>query len=157
MEPSLLKQLYDASVQDLLYGIGLLGAEGSSVPIPMIQCFYRDWSEAMLRVVADALRGGVELSFKPGFVYLATRERIEGRQYDGQGTSILRAPAWNARLENPDPEAVRLFDATSDVLAHFVLILQTPEWECVVLVHKPTGATRVGPLQRPKLPTPPHG
>jgi hypothetical protein len=156
MNPSLLRQLYDASAQDLLYGIGLLGVEGSSVPLPMIQCFYRDWPEEMLRVVADTVRSGVELSIKPDFIYLATRERIEGREYDGQDTSILRAPAWDARLENPAPEAVRLFGAASDALAHFVLVLQTPEWECVVLVHLPTGATRVEPLRRPTLPTPPQ-
>ena len=53
-------------------------------------------------------------------------------------------------------EAVQLFDANSDALAHFVLILQTPEWACVTIVHKPTGATQVGPVQPPTLPAPPN-
>ena len=153
---STLKAMYEASEQDLTYGIGLIGAEGAALPAPMIQCFYQGWSEEMLRVVAEALRRGVELNPKPDQVYLATRERIEGREYDGGDTSILRAPAWDARLEDPDPEAVQCFDANSDALAHFVLILQTTEWECVTIVHKPTGATQVGPVQPPTLPAPPN-
>ena len=156
MNKSILKAMYEASEQDLTYGIGLVGVEGAALPVPMIQCFYRGWSEEMLRVVAKTLRGGVELSLKPDQVYLATRERIEGREYDGRDTSILRAPAWDARLEHPDPEAVQLFDAHSDALAHFVLILQTPEWECATIVHKPTGETQVGSVQPPTLTAPPN-
>ena len=156
VDKSILKAMYEASEQDLTYGIGLIGVEGAALPLPMIQCFYRGWSEEMLRVVAETLRGGVELSLKADQVYLATRERIEGREYDGRDTSILRAPAWDARLENPDPEAVQLFDANSDALAHFVLIFQTPEWECVTIVHKPTGETQVGAVQPPTLPAPPN-
>ncbi len=153
---SILKAMYEASEQDLAYGIGLIGVAGAALPVPMIQCFYRGWSEEMLRVIAGTLRGGVELSLKLDQVYLATRERIEGREYDGRDTSILRAPAWDARLEGPDPETVRLFDVNSDALAHFVLILQTPESECVAIVHKPTGETQVGPVQPPSLPAPPN-
>jgi hypothetical protein len=153
---SILKAMYEASEQDLAYGIGLIGVEGAALAVPMIQCFYRGWCQEMLRVVTETLRGGVELSLKPDQVYLATRERIEGREYDGRDTSILRAPAWDACLEDPDPEAVQLFDANSDALAHFVLILQTPEWECVTIVRKPTGVTRVGPVQSPTLPAPPN-
>ena len=156
MSKSILKAMYEASEQDLTYGIGLIGVEGAALPVPMIQCFYRGWSEEMLRVVAETLRGGVELSLKPDQVYLATIDRIEGREYEGRDTSILRAPAWDARLEHPDPEAVRLFDANSDALAHFALILQTPEWECVTIVHKQTGDTQVGPVQPPTLPAPPN-
>ncbi len=156
MDKSILKAIYEASEQDLLYGIGLIGVEGAVLPVPMIQCFYRGWSREMLRVVAETLKSGVELRLKPDCVYLATRERIEGREYDGRNTSILRAPAWDARLEDPDPEAVQLFDANSEALGHFVLILQTPEWACVIIVHKPTGATQVGPVQPPTLPAPPN-
>ena len=93
VDKSLLKAMYEASEQDLLYGIGLVGVEGS-LPVPMIQCFYRSWSEEMLRVIAETLRSGVELSLRPDRVYLATKERIEGREYDGRDTSSLRAPAW---------------------------------------------------------------
>jgi len=81
VDKSLLKAMYEASEQDLLYGIGLVGVEGA-LPVPMIQCFYRGWSRDMLQVVAETLRGGVELSLNTDQVYLATKERIEGREYD---------------------------------------------------------------------------
>ena len=84
MSKSILKAMYEACEQDLTYGIGLVGVEGAALPVPMIQCFYRGWSEEMLRVIAETLKGGLELNLKPDQVYLATRERIEGREYDGR-------------------------------------------------------------------------
>lgn len=155
VDDSSLKTMYEASEQELRYGIGLLGTEDMVMPVPMFLCFYRDWTQETMGAVATALKGGVELSFSSDHVYLASRDRIEGREHHGTDTSILRAPAWDASLENPDPHAVRRFDAHSDALGYFLLILQTPDWECVTIVHKSSGATQVGAVQPPKLPAPP--
>lgn len=155
MNQSLLQSLYEASEQDFRYGIGLLNMDGEVPALPMIQCYYQCWTKEVLGAVASALADGLEISISADHVYLATKERIQAQEHQGPETSVLRAPVWNALLENPDPDAARRFDALSNALGHFTLILQTAEWECITTVLRPNGVTQLGDVRRTTLPTPP--
>ena len=75
-----LKQLYDATQEDMRYAIGTMDL-GTGPPAPIICIHYRDWSREQLEVVRETFESGIILTSaecRPGVhhVYLATRETI---------------------------------------------------------------------------------
>ncbi len=151
MNHRILEDLYDATEEDLVYGIGLLALPDRE-PAPYIHIHYRDWSRRKLEVVRESFRGGlVSTVTEPvnGFcdVHLSTRERI-GIQAERDGhTSVLRAPAWDAHLTRIDEHVARRFDADSRRYGGFLLLVQTPEWEFLAAVANARGETTLGTVQ----------
>ena len=62
MNHRILKTLYDATEEDLLYGVGLLALPDQE-PAPFIHVHYRDWSREKLEIVRESFRGGLVLTF----------------------------------------------------------------------------------------------
>ena len=102
-----LKDLYDASAQDLRFGIGLIAHEECE-HIPIICIQYMDWPREVLEAVRDSMRSGIKLNrCQRGDgridLILETRERAQLSGCDGDHTGIIRFPSWDARLEGIEP------------------------------------------------------
>ena len=127
-----LTQLHESTEEDMRFGVGTIMMPDGQ-PCPIINIHYADWSREKLEVVRESFMGGVILSSaerRPGVhdVYIGTRESIAIQQQVGEHTSILRAPAWDARLEGIEPAVLRQFDQAYSMLGRFLLILQTDRW-----------------------------
>lgn len=113
MNHRILEDLYRATEEDLLYGIGLLALPDQD-PAPIIHIHYRNWSREKLEIVRESFRGGLVLTFScqtggTRDLHISTRERVAMRATEGDHTSILRAPAWDAHLGGIDDQVVRRF------------------------------------------------
>ena len=88
-------------------------------------------------------------------VRISTRERIGIQtQRDGH-TSVLQAPAWDARLAEINERVTRQFEAGSRRYGGFLLLMQTPKWEFLVAVANERGVTSLGPICTRSFPAPP--
>jgi hypothetical protein len=143
-----LKQFYESTEEDLIYGIGLIQLVDAE-STPFIYIHYRDWSREKLEVVRESFQGGlilVSAERKPGqhHVYIGTRETIAVQQAGDEHTSILRAPAWDAHLADVAGGAFRLFKAHRERRGGFLLLVQTAEWEFLTAVDDVDHRTFVG-------------
>ncbi len=153
-----LKQLYDATAEDLRFGVGLLDVPGRG-HVPFIQIHQPGWSSEMLEIVRDSFRDGLTLTEvvnASGTVdlCLASRQRIAIQAKDRGQTGVLRAAAWDARLSNVDPVISRRFLSDWARLGGFLLLLQSPEWEFVVAVHREGTRADSSPISPRTLPIP---
>ena len=151
-----LKQLYESTEEDMRFAIGTIIMPGN-LPCPIINIYYANWSREKLEVVRESFKGGVILvsaERKPGMhdVYLGTRETIAIQEQEGEHTSILRAPAWDAHMKNVEERVFRLFDSNRKRRVGFLLMLQTPEWEFLTAVDDGRDSTIVGVLLQTSMP-----
>jgi len=143
-----LRQLYDASEEDMTYGIGAIDM-GTVSPAPIISIHYRAWSREKLEIVRESFKLGVILSSarrESGtyHAYLGTRETITIQQPEGEHTSVLRAPAWDAHLTDVDGAAFEVFDANRRRWGGFLLLAQAGEWEFMTAVDEARDRAIVG-------------
>ena len=160
MNPIDLDKLYEAISEDLLFGIGVMLTETTSAPY--IHIFYRDWTRQQLEVIRESFKGGLTLTLcSPKYgkcdLYLATREKIVLQADEDGHTSVLRGPAWDARLENVEASVVRQFEANRKCYGGFMLLIQTLEAEFPASVTDADGRTVVGTIRLRSLPTPSSG
>ena len=73
----------------------------------------------------------------------------------GRLMTIMRAAAWDAQLADVEAVAFRVFEEARRRRGHYVVLMQTPEWEFLTGV-KPDGSTLLGEIQQQSFPTPPH-
>ena len=159
MNHRILKNLYEATEEALQYGVGLLALPDQE-PAPFIHVHYRDWSREKLEIVRESFRGGLVLTFScqaegTRDLHVSTRERIGIQAKQDGHTSVLRAPAWNARLAGIDEQVVRRFEADRRRIGGFLLLMQTPEWEFLAAVDEAGNRSAVGPIGRRSMPMPP--
>ena len=153
-----LEDLYDATEEDLLYGVGLL-ALPEHVPAPFIHIHYRDWSREQLGAVRESFQGGLVLTFSRRAggtrdLHVSTRECVAVQATEGGHTSVLRAPAWDAYLEAIDEQVARRFEADRQRYGMFLLLVQTPEWEFFTATYEDGNRTIVGPVGQGSTPVP---
>ncbi len=158
MNHRILEDLYDATEEDLLYGIGLLGLPDQE-PAPFIHIHYRDWSREQLEIVRESFRGGLVLTLScraegTRDLHVSTRECVAVQAREGDHTSVLRAPAWDAHLEGIDEQVVSRFEADRRRCGVFLLLMQTPEWESLSVVDDADRSPAVGTVQRASFPIP---
>jgi hypothetical protein len=158
MNQRILEDLYDATEEDLLYGVGLL-ALPEQEPAPFIHIHYRDWSREQLEVVRESCRGGLVLTFSRRAedtrdLHLSTRERIGIQASESGRTSALHAPAWDAHLTGVGKQVVRRFESGRRRCGGFLLLMQTREREFLTAVDDLTSRTAVGVIQPRALPGP---
>jgi hypothetical protein len=108
-----LHRLYDASAENMKYGIGAIDA-GTGPPTPIICIQYRNWPREKLKIVRESFRSGIILSStvaKSGLcdVHLRTRELVGLQQVENEHITVLRAPAWDAHLQGIDGPAFESF------------------------------------------------
>ena len=97
MNQRVLEDLYDATEEDLRYGVGLLALPAQE-PTPFIQIHYRDWSRVKLEIVRKSFRAGLVLTIScqakgTRDLHVSTRECVAVQATEGNHTSMLRAPA----------------------------------------------------------------
>jgi hypothetical protein len=156
-----LTKLYESTEKALIYGVGLIQLTDAK-PTPFIHIHYRDWSREKLKVVRESFKSGlilVSAERKPGqhYVYIGTKETIAIQQREGEHTSILRAPAWDAQLAAVEDRAFRLFEANRKRYGGFLLLVQTPEWEFLTAVEDADDRVIVGEFLMPSMPGIPTG
>lgn len=154
-----LRELYESTADDMVYGIGLVQFSGAE-PAPCIHISYPSWNRAQLEIVRESFDGGLVLTStekEPGLhhLHIGTRQVVAIHQRDGEHTSILRAPAWDAHLANVEQRALRLFEMNRERYGGFLVLMQTPEWEFLVGVEDACNHTAVGPVRRLRFPAPP--
>lgn len=147
---SKLRQLYDASEEDMTYGIGAIDM-GTGPPAPLISIRYRGWLRQKLEIVRDSIKSGVILSSarrESGtyHAYLGTREMITVQQAEGEHTAVLRAPAWDAHLRDVDGAAFEIFDANRRRRGGFLLLVQAGEREFITAVDEANDRAIVGAI-----------
>lgn len=135
---SKLRRLYDASEEDMTYGIGVLDL-GTGPPAPIIRIRYRGWSRAKLEIIRESFRSGIILSSarrNSGLYHacLGTRETMTIEHAEGEHTDVLRAPAWDAHLADIDGAAFAVFDTDRRRRGGFLLLMQAGEWEFLTVV-----------------------
>ena len=160
MNHRILEDLYDATEEDLLYGVGLLALPDQE-PAPFIHIHYRDWPREQLEIVRESFRAGLVLTIgKPVggvcSVHISTREYVAVQATEGDHTSVLRAPAWDAHLEGIAEQVVRRFEVDRRRYGGFLLLLQTRKLEFLTAVEDAAGLVNVGPILRRSLLTPVH-
>ena len=153
-----LDELYESTAEDLRFGIGTLELPNLQ-PAPIILVHYCDWSLEKLDVIRESFRDGVILlrgrrSDDARDLYLATRERICLQAEQDGHTSMLRAPAWDARLANVDVSVLRIFEAERQHFSGFLLLVQAEEWEFLTVVDDSRDRTIVGAVLPQFLPMP---
>ncbi len=153
-----LEDLYDATEEDLLYGVGLLALPDQE-PAPFIHIHYRDWSREQLEIVRESFQAGLVLTFScraegARDLHVSTRECVAVQATKGDCTSVLRAPAWEAHLEGINEEVVRRFEADRQRYGMFLLLVQTPEWEFFTAAYEAGNRTIVGPVGQCSTPVP---
>ncbi len=156
-----LTNLYKATEEDMLFGIGLL-AEPGQPAAPMIQIFYSGWSREMLDIVRESLQAGVSLAITQTNghtcdLHLATRERIALQTTAAGESEILRAPAWDAHLTNVEPDALAQFEAGRQRFGGFLLLMQSPEWEFVAAIDGTGQRAIVEEVRERRMPVPGTG
>jgi len=142
--------LYQATEQDLRYGLGVfVSPEGQ---IPVIQIHQPAWPRELLMAVREALADGIELVCQAApdgtaQLHLSARQQVELRcQRDGQ-TFVLQAPAWDAQLAGIAPQVAADFLAGCQRLGRYQLVLATPAWSCQISVRYPSGGTQLGAIE----------
>lgn len=145
-----LRQLYNASEEDMTYGIGVV-VMGTGPPTPIISVHYCGWSREKLEIVRESFKSGIVLSSTevgPGVyqVHVATRERISIQHAVGKDKSVLRAPAWDADLTDVDGAAFQVFDANRRRRSGFLLLVQAGAWEFMTAVNETNEPTIVGTI-----------
>lgn len=145
-----LQSLYDATEEDLRYGIGLLAVEGRG-PVPLIGVHYRNWPREKLELIRESFREGIELAAKTNAgaaldLHLATRQKIVVRSQQDGHTNVIRAPAWDALLTGVDPQVLQRFEDGRRMCGGFLLLVQAEEWEFTTIVHDDELPPVVGPL-----------
>jgi hypothetical protein len=143
-----LHRLYEATAEDLLFGIGQLQVPDDR-PVPYIHIHYANWSREKLDVVRESFPDGLILTAQqcPTGAYdvtIKTRHLVILKSERNGRTSLLRGPAWDARLEGVEPQAFRLFQSDRQRHGGFVVLVQTPEWEFMTVVDEIRGSTTVG-------------
>jgi hypothetical protein len=147
-----LHRLYDATAEDMLYGIGLTrgtceGLEGQATPT--IAIAYPHWSRQQLELVRGAFGDGLTITVndvggQARHIYLATRQLVTVSVQRGVETDVLRAPAWDARLEGVEREAFGIFQRGRRALGGFLLLMQTCHWEFMTGVDEISNIAKVG-------------
>ncbi len=160
IRPDDLEQLYRATEEDVLYGIGVVAAPGCRA-VPFIQCCYRQWTQEQLGLVREAFQAGLVVTVgRPAGgtcdVHISTRARVAVQARQAGQTSVLRAPAWDAHLAAVDDPVVRRFETGRLVCGGFVLIVQAAEWEFITAVDDGHDRTVVGPVTARSYPLPPE-
>ncbi len=150
--------LYRATEHDMLFGVGLV-AVPDQAPAPLIQIHYPTWSRQMLEIIRESLQSGVTLAVKRAAenrsdIYLATRQRITLQTTHAGQSSALRAPAWDARLENVDQEALRQLEAGRRRFGGFLMVIQTPEWEFFAAIDESRQQIAVEAVRPRRMPIP---
>ncbi len=84
----------------------------------------------------------------------STRECVAVQATEGDHTSVLRAPDWDAHLEAIDEQVVRRFEADRRRLGGYLLLIQTPEWEFSTVAYEAGNRTIVGPVGQRSTPMP---
>ncbi len=153
-----IKQLYESTADDLRYGIGVLDVPDRG-PVPLIHIHYADWSREKLDLVRESFRGGLILvngqrASGSCDLYLATREKITVQAKQDGHTSILKAPAWDARLTEVDGQVVQRFEDARDRRRGFLLLVQAGEWEFLTAVDDAGDTATVGVVLPANQPTP---
>ena len=153
-----LGDLYRATEEDLLYGIGRLALPGQDLA-PFIQIHYRDWSREKLEIVRESFRAGLNLvvgSAPDGacHVHVSTQERVAVHVEQGEHTSVLRAPAWDAHLTGIDEQVVHWFEIDRRRFGGFLLLMQTPEGEFRASTSNAGGRVRAAAVQPRSFPVP---
>jgi hypothetical protein len=153
-----LEKLYEATGEDLLFAIGVMLVPGQQAA-PYIHIYFAGWSREQLEVVRESFRDGLILASgrRPTGLrdlYLGTREKIALQASDGQDTSVLRAPAWDAHLSEVAEGAVDRFEANRQRSGGFLLLVQTLEWEFLTAVDDASTATTIGPIEKRSRPMP---
>ena len=153
-----IKQLYESTADDLRYGIGVLDVPDRG-HVPLIHIRYADWSCEKLDVIRGSFHGGLILvsgqrASGSCDLYLATREKITVQAERDGHTSILKAPAWDARLTEVDGQVVRRFEAARGRRRGFLLLVQAGEWEFLTAVDDAGDTATVGVVLPANQPTP---
>ena len=158
MHPRILDNLYNATEEDLLYGIGQLGVPDGPAS-PLIHIHYRHWSRRKLDIVRASLRDGITLTIEQSIagshaLHIATHECISVQVRTGDHTSVLRAPAWDAHLTDIEEEVVRQFIADQRACDGHVLLLQTPVWDLLCGFDTSGNVIRIGDVTPRTAPIP---
>ena len=158
MNHRVLEDLYDATEEDLLYGIGLLALPNEE-PAPCIHIHYRGWSREKLEIVRESFDEGLILVCGTRAdgrrdLYLGTRQTISVQAEQDGHTSMLRAPAWDARLSQIDASVVGQFETNRRRYGGFLLLVQTPEWEFFTAADDGSGQARSGEIVPRSMPVP---
>lgn len=145
-----LKALYDASAQDLRFGIGVMATDNGE-HAPVICIHYANWPLDILESIRESMASGITLnrverndgSFN---LILSTIERAVVQAMDRHQTDIIRFPSWDARLEGIEAGVLEQFDKGYELLGRFLLIVQTNRWmfESVVMGD---GTLKMGNIQ----------
>ena len=157
MEMSL-RDLYDAAAEDVVFGLGLMPVSDGQC-VPYLHLFYRDWCREMLEIIRESFGSGLVLTHSertPGRidVFIATREQVAVHGFCGGETSILRAAAWDAQLADVEAVASRVFEDERARQGHYVVLMQTREWEFLTSVSL-DGSTAIGDITPRTFPMPP--
>ena len=143
-----LHKLYDATAEDLLFGIGRLVLPDCR-PAPCIQIHYTTWSLEKLDVVRGSFRDGLLLTSQqcPAGAYdlsIATRQWVTLQSERNGHTSLLRGPAWDAVLEGVEREAFGVFERGRRAFGGFLLLMQASCWEFMTGVDESKDTATVG-------------
>lgn len=158
IKPEGLEQLYQATEEDLAYGIGTIAAPGNRA-VPFIQVCYRQWTREKLELVRSTFKAGVAVTISRPTggtcdIHVSTRTRITVQAEQAGHTSVLRAPAWDARLAGMHEAVVRRFEAGRVKSGGFLLALITAAWQYVTAVDDIRDRTIVGPILSRSFPLP---
>ena len=154
-----LRQLYEGSAEDVQFGIGTLVLD-DGVSVPCVVVHQPSWIRELLEILKKNFVHGVECRIERGSgqtasLFLATRDRVTVQAELTGELHALRAPAWDARLEQVAIDVIDSFEAERQRAGGFMLVLQSAAWELVVGVM--LGGSCQGTTIRPRaLPMPPE-
>ena len=122
MTHDVLNRLYDATEDDFTFMIGVLETD----TVPVICLTYPNWTREQLELVRESFASGIQLTLahERREVYVCTKERVQLEVRDTADRSVLQGPAWDARLENVEPEVARRLEAAG----RLILVLQGRRW-----------------------------
>ena len=149
-----IQKLYEATSDDLLYGIGVtlgVGDGPEDQVVPTIAIAQPRWSRQWLELVRSTFGDGLTITANAVSggtcnIYLATRLLVTVSLQRGDDTDVLRGPAWDARLDGIEQEAFSTFELGRRVLGGFLLVMQTGRWEFTTGVEEISGSATVGPI-----------
>ena len=87
-------------------------------------------------------------------VHVSTQERVAVHVEQGEHTSVLRAPAWDAHLTGIDEQVVHWFEIDRRRFGGFLLLMQTPEGEFRASTSNAGGRVRAAAVQPRSFPVP---
>jgi hypothetical protein len=152
----ILKELYKSTGEDFLYGVGALQLPDGALA-PCVHLHYANWSREQLDTVRDCFADGLLATAhtRPSGdmrMTIATRQQVTLQASQPSHTNVLRAPGWDARLEDLDVNAFRHFTAQRHRYGGFLLLVQTPDWEFLAAVKDAGLPGEVGPIQARSFP-----